>query len=64
MTIRGMDRDDVVIDHTLADFGVLCLDVGSSSQIKNLTILGGVAKGMDLCRHAAREGNRRAGCPP
>ncbi len=21
------------------------------------------AKGMDLCRHAAREGNRRAGCP-
>ena len=48
VTIRGIDRDDVVIDHTLADFGVLCIDVGSSSQIKNLTILGGVAKGMDL----------------
>jgi hypothetical protein len=48
VTIRGIDRDDVMIDHTLADFGVLCLDVGSSSQIKNLTILGGVAKGMDL----------------
>jgi hypothetical protein len=47
VTIRGIDRDDVVIDHTLADFGILCLAVGSTSQIKCLTIVGGIAKGTD-----------------
>ncbi len=42
VTIRGIDRDDVVIDHTDADYGILCMDVGSGAQVKALTVIGGV----------------------
>ncbi|MCD4689993.1 hypothetical protein K8S17_00875, partial [bacterium] len=43
VTVRGVDRDDVVIDHTDADYGILCVDVGSDAQVKNLTVVGGVS---------------------
>lgn len=46
ITIRGVDRDDVVIDHTDADYGILCVDVGPATWIKSLTVTGGVGKGM------------------
>jgi len=43
VTIRGIDRDDVVVDHTHADYGILGVDVGSDTQVKNLTVVGGVS---------------------
>ena len=61
VTIRGMDRDDVVIDHTLGDFGILCLDVGGSCQIKSLTILGGISKEMCGGGEVADDRDLRAG---
>jgi len=45
VTIRGIDRGDVVIDHTEADYGILCMDVGSTAQVKSLTVIGGVTVG-------------------
>ncbi len=48
VTIRGVDRDDVVIDHTEAEYGILGMDVGSGAQVKSLTIVGGVAVREDL----------------
>ncbi len=47
VTIRGIDRDDVVIDHTDADYGILCVDVGSGAQVKALTVVGGVSVRQD-----------------
>ncbi len=47
VTIRGIDRDDVVIDHTDADYGILCMDVGSGAQVKALTVVGGVTVRQD-----------------
>jgi hypothetical protein len=42
VTMRGIDRDDVVIDHTDGDYGILCMDVGNDAQVRNLTVVGGV----------------------
>ncbi len=61
VTVRGMDRDDVVIDHTLGDFGFICVDVGSSCQIKSLTILGGISKEMCEGGEVADDRDLRAG---
>ncbi len=45
VVLQGIDRDDAVIDHTMADYGVLCLDVGNDAKIINMTIIGGVDVG-------------------
>ncbi len=43
VTLRGIDRDDVIIDHTEADYGILCMDLGSDTHVKSLTVVGGVS---------------------
>jgi len=43
VTLRGMNRKDCVIDHTDAEFGVLCQNA-SGIAVRNLTIRGGVAR--------------------
>jgi len=44
VTLRGMDRSDCVIDHTAAEYGILCEDVGATAIVRNLTIRGGVGR--------------------
>jgi hypothetical protein len=43
VTLRGVDRRDCIIDHTDAEFGVLCQNATGIS-IRNLTIRGGVVR--------------------
>lgn len=46
VTIRGVNRDDVVLDQGDAEYGVLLVDAGPTTAIKNLTIVGGGARDM------------------
>jgi hypothetical protein len=41
VTLRGQDREDVLIDQTESEYGVLCQDVGPATSVENLTITGG-----------------------
>ena len=43
VTVRGMNRDDVVIKYSEADYAVLAIDVGEDTVLENLTINGQVA---------------------
>jgi len=44
VTLRGFDRDGVIIEMSDADYGILVFDADSSTGIKNLTITGGADK--------------------
>jgi hypothetical protein len=44
VTLRGLDRRDVIIDQSRAEYGILCLNVGPGTKIKSLTIRGGAAR--------------------
>jgi hypothetical protein len=45
VTLRGVDRADCVIDHTGAEYGILCENVGAdTSVIRNLTVKGGIGR--------------------
>jgi hypothetical protein len=41
VTLRGADREDVLLDQLQAEYGVLCQDVGAGAVLENLTITGG-----------------------
>jgi len=41
VTLRGADREDVILDQIAAEYGVLCQDVGAGAVLDNLTITGG-----------------------
>jgi hypothetical protein len=41
VTLRGYDRSDVILDHSNAEYGVVCQDVGAGTILENLTITGG-----------------------
>jgi hypothetical protein len=43
VTLRGVDRQDCVIDQTDAEFGILCQN-SSGGVVRNLTIRGGAAR--------------------
>lgn len=40
VTMRGVNGDNVVIDQGDAEYGILMIDVGTSTAVKNLTITG------------------------
>jgi len=44
VTLRGSVRRQSVIDHTGAQYGILCRDIGAAARISNLTIRGGVGR--------------------
>lgn len=44
VTLMGRDRDDVKVDQTGAEYGILCLNVGPGTVIENLTIRGGIRR--------------------
>jgi len=44
VTLRGAVRRQSIIDHTSADYGIYCEDVGAAARIRNLTIRGGVGR--------------------
>ena len=56
VTLRGVDREDVKIDQSGAEYGILCLNVGAGAVIENLTIRGGIGRE----RRAADDGDGRA----
>jgi hypothetical protein len=41
VTLRGADREDVILDQLEAEYGVLAQDVGAGAVLENLTITGG-----------------------
>lgn len=45
VTLIGIDREDVEIDQTEADYGILCTDVGASTVIENLTVMASLGRG-------------------
>jgi len=44
VTLRGIDRADCVIDHTGAEYGILCENVSAATAVRNLTVKGGIAR--------------------
>ncbi|MBD3368598.1 MAG: hypothetical protein GF405_10590 [Candidatus Eisenbacteria bacterium] len=44
VTLMGEDTDDVELDQTEAEYGILLQNVGSSTVVRNLTIVGGVGR--------------------
>jgi hypothetical protein len=44
VTLLGIDRDDVRIDQSESEYGVLCVEVGPTTVIDNLTVLGTVGR--------------------
>jgi hypothetical protein len=44
VTLVGTNRRTVIIDHRSAEYGILCLDVGQSTLIRNLTVRGGAGR--------------------
>ena len=45
VTLIGVDRDDAEIDQTEAEYGILCIDVGPTAVIENLTIMASIGRG-------------------
>lgn len=45
VTLIGVHRDESEIDQTLADYGILCLNVGPTTVIENLTIMASLGRG-------------------
>lgn len=41
VTLRGADREDVILNQFEAEYGIICEDVGAASVVENLTITGG-----------------------
>lgn len=44
VTLRGMQRASCVIDHTDAEYGILCENVSAASAVRNLTVKGGIGR--------------------
>lgn len=44
VTLRGMQRSSCVIDHTGAEYGIICENVSAASAVRNLTIKGGIGR--------------------
>lgn len=44
VTLMGTDGDECVIEFTEAEYGIMCLDVGSDARVSDLTVLGGIAR--------------------
>jgi len=44
VTLRGMNRDGCVIDHTGAEYGILCENVDATAIVRNLTVKGGIGR--------------------
>lgn len=45
VTLIGVDRDDAEIDQTDAEYGILCIDVGPTTIIENLTVMASIGRG-------------------
>jgi len=44
VTLEGIDRDDVEIDQSESEYGIMCLDVGPTTVIRNLTVTGAIGR--------------------
>jgi hypothetical protein len=45
VTLIGVDRDDSEIDQTEAEYGILCIDVGPTTVIENMTVMASLGRG-------------------